>query len=244
MAAGAVNTDQRIGDLLRECAPQVLGTLVRRHGQFDACEDAVQEALLAAAVQWPVEGVPDRPRAWLLTVAGRSLVDGWRSESARRRREQAAALDPASHATAADHPGAGHRPADADDTLVLLFLCCHPALSAPSQLALTLRAVGGLTTGEIAAAFLVPEATIAKRISRAKQQIRNAGTRFELPPPAERAGRLGVVLHVLYLVFNEGYTTSSGPALHRADLTTETIRLTRVLYRLLPARARSPGCSR
>jgi RNA polymerase sigma factor (sigma-70 family) len=236
---GAVSTGQRIGDLLRECAPQVLGTLVRRHGQFDACEDAVQEALLAAAVQWPVDGVPDRPRAWLLTVAGRSLVDQWRSENARRRREQAAALDPAGHLPAADHPGTGDR--DADDTLVLLFLCCHPVLSPPSQLALTLRAVGGLTTSEIAAAFLVPEATIAKRISRAKQQIRNAGTRFELPPQAQRAERLGVVLHVLYLVFNEGYTTSSGPALHRADLTTEAIRLTRVLHRLLPGDGETAG---
>jgi RNA polymerase sigma factor (sigma-70 family) len=236
-----VSTDRRIGDLLREFAPQVLGALVRQHGQFDACEDAVQEALLAAAVQWPVEGVPDRPRAWLLTVAGRSLVDGWRSESARRRRERAAALDPAGHAPAADHPGTGHQPADQDDTLVLLFLCCHPALSPPSQLALTLRAVGGLTTAEIATAFLVPEATIAKRISRAKQQIRNAGTRFELPPQAQRAERLGVVLHVLYLVFNEGYTTSSGPALHRGDLTTEAIRLTRLLHRLLPGEGETAG---
>jgi RNA polymerase sigma factor (sigma-70 family) len=236
-----VSTGQRIGDLLRDCAPRVLGALVRRHGQFDACEDAVQEALLAAAVQWPVEGVPDRPRAWLLTVAGRSLVDQWRSESARRRRERAAALDPADRAPAADHRGAGHGPADADDTLVLLFLCCHPALSAPSQLALILRAVGGLTTSEIAAAFLVPEATIAKRISRAKQQIRNAGTRFELPPRAQRAERLGVVRHVLYLVFNEGYTTSSGPALHRADLTTEAIRLTRVLHRLVPGDGETAG---
>ena len=234
-----MSTDRRIGDLLREFAPQVLGALVRRHGQFDACEDAVQEALLAAAVQWPVEGVPDRPRAWLLTVAGRSLVDQWRSESARRRREQAAALDPAGLAPAADHPGIGDR--DADDTLVLLFLCCHPALSVPSQLALTLRAVGGLTTAEIAAAFLVPEATIAKRISRAKQQIRNAGTRFELPPRAQRAEWLGVVLHVLYLVFNEGYTTSSGPVLHRADLTAEAIRLTRVLHRLLPGEGEIAG---
>ena len=234
-----MSTDHRIADLLREFAPQVLGALVRRHGQFDACEDAVQEALLAAAVQWPVEGVPDRPRAWLLTVAGRSLVDGWRAESARRSRERATALDPAGHAPAADHPGAGDR--DADDTLVLLFLCCHPALSPPSQLALTLRAVGGLTTSEIAAAFLVPEATIAKRISRAKQQIRNAGARFEMPPRVQRAERLGVVLHVLYLVFNEGYTTSSGPVLHRADLTAEAIRLTRVLHRLLPGEGEIAG---
>jgi RNA polymerase sigma factor (sigma-70 family) len=239
VADAAVNTDHRIGDLLREYAPQVLATLVRRHGQFDACEDAVQEALLAAAVQWPAEGVPDRPRSWLLTVAGRSLVDGWRAESARRRRETAAALDPAGGAPADDR--AGHRPGDQDDTLVLLFLCCHPALSPPSQLALTLRAVGGLTTAQIAAAFLVPEATIAKRISRAKQRIRETGARFELPAEPERTERLGVVLHVLYLVFNEGYTTSSGPALQRTDLTAEAIRLARLLHRLLPGEGEVAG---
>lgn len=229
-----MNAEHGIEDLLRELAPQVLGTLVRRHGQFGACEDAVQEALLAAALQWPAEGVPDRPRSWLLTVAGRSLVDGWRAESARRRREETAARDPAAHP-----PGAGHWPAD--DTLVLLFLCCHPALSPPSQLALTLRAVGGLTTAEIAAAFLVPEATMAQRISRAKQRIRSADTPFELPPQPERTERLAVVMHVLYLIFNEGYTTSSGPALHRADLTTEAIRLARLLHRLLPGEGEVAG---
>jgi RNA polymerase sigma factor (sigma-70 family) len=237
-----VNAEHRIEDLLRELAPQVLGALVRRHGQFDACEDAVQEALLAAALQWPDQGVPDRPRSWLLTVAGRSLVDVWRAESARRRREQTAmALDPAGRAPAADPDSAGHRPADADDTLVLLFLCCHPALPPASQIALTLRAVGGLTTSEIAAAFLVPDDTMAKRISRAKQRIYDAGARFELPPQPRRAERLGVVLHVLYLVFNEGYTTSSGPGLHRADLTAEAIRLTRLLHRLLPGESEAAG---
>jgi predicted RNA polymerase sigma factor len=197
----------------------------------------VQEALLAAALQWPAEGVPDRPRSWLLTVAGRSLVDEWRSESARRRREDiVAALEPA-----ADSQGAGYRPADEDDTLTLLFLCCHPALTPPSQLALTLRAVGGLTTTEIAAAFLVPEATMAQRISRAKQRIRSAGARFVLPAEPERAERLGVVLHVLYLVFNEGYTASSGPALHRVDLSAEAIRLVRLLYRLVPGEGEVAG---
>ena len=232
-----MSTQPRIEDLLRELAPQVLGTLVRRHGQFAASEDAVQEALLAASLQWPKQGVPDQPRAWLLTVASRSLVDEWRSESARRRREEAvAALEPTS-----DPQDAAHLRAAQDDTLVLLFLCCHPALSPPSQLALTLRAVGGLTTAEIAAAFLVPEATMAQRISRAKQSIRNAGARFELPPMAERAERLAVVLHVLYLVFNEGYTTSAGPALHRADLTTEAIRLARLLHRLLPGEGEVAG---
>jgi RNA polymerase sigma factor (sigma-70 family) len=231
VAAGGVNPEQPIEDLLRELAPQVLGTLMRRHGQFDACEDAAQEALLAASQRWPTEGVPNRPRSWLLTVASRSLVDHWRSESARRRREEtAAALEPAGRDLAADPEGA----ADQDDTLGLLFLCCHPALSPASQLALTLRAAGGLTTTEIAAAFLVPEATMARRISRAKQVIRSAGARFELPPEPEWAGRLGVVLQVLYLVFNEGYTTSSGPGLHRADLTAEAIRLTRLLHCLLP----------
>jgi len=231
-----VNGQNRIEDLLREFAPQVLGTLVRRYGQFDACEDAVQEALLAATLQWPVQGMPDRPLSWLLTVAGRALVDGWRADSARRRREAAAALDPADPAAAAAHPHA-----DQDDTLALLFLCCHPALSPPSQLALTLRAVGGLTTAQIAAAFLVPEATIAKRISRAKQRIRETGARFELPSLPERTKRLDVVLHVLYLVFNEGYTTSSGPSLQRTDLTAEAIRLSRLLYRLLPGEGEVAG---
>ncbi|MGW7824097.1 RNA polymerase sigma factor [Streptomyces puniciscabiei] len=231
-----VNAERRIEDLLRQLAPQVLGTLVRRHGQFDACEDAVQEALLAAALQWPAEGLPDRPRSWLLTVAGRSLVDEWRSEIARRCREETvAALEPASREPACDPQEAvGHRAADQDDTLVLLFLCCHPTLSPPSQLALTLRAVGGLTTTEIAAAFLVPEATMAQRISRAKQRVKSVGARFKLPQGPEQAERLGVVLHVLYLMFNEGYTTSSGPMLQRPDLTAEAIRLTRLLHRLLP----------
>ncbi len=235
---------QRIEDLLRESAPQVLAALVRRHGQFDACEDAVQEALLAAAVQWPGEGVPERPRSWLLTVASRALVDAWRADSARRRREGAVALDPAGHSPPAGPIVplvAGLAGDDQDDALALLFLCCHPALSPPSQLALTLRAVGGLTTAQIAAAFLVPEATIAKRIVRAKQRIRDAGARFELPAQPQRTGRLGVVLHVLYLVFNEGYTTSSGPALQRADLTAEAIRLTRLLHRLLPGEAEVAG---
>jgi predicted RNA polymerase sigma factor len=221
----------RVEDLLRELAPQVLGTLVRRHGQFDACEDAVQEALLSAALQWPAEGVPDEPRSWLLTVASRRLVDGWRSESALRRREE----------TAAALALPGQRPSDRDDTLALLFLCCHPSLSVPSQLALTLRAVGGLTTGEIANAFLVPEATMAQRISRAKKSIRSTGIRFDPPPEPERTDRLRVVLHVLYLIFNEGYTTSSGPALQRADLTTEAIRLARMLHELLPQEGEVAG---
>ena len=229
-----------VEDLLRELAPQVLSTLVRRHGQFDACEDALQEALLAAALQWPAEGVPDRPRSWLLTVAGRALVDGWRADSARRRREVVAALDPAEPAPAIDNP-ADAEAAYQHDTLALLFLCCHPTLPPPSQLALTLRAVGGLTTAQIAAAFLVPEATIAKRISRAKQRIRDAGARFQLPIGPERDERLLVVTQVLYLIFNEGYTASSGPALQRPDLTAEAVRLTRTLHRLLPGEGEVAG---
>ncbi len=228
-----------VEDLLRALAPQVLGALVRRHGQFDACEDAVQEALLAAARQWPDDGVPDHPRQWLSTVATRSLVDGWRSDSARRRRERVAAeRDPGARA---GHGDDGPDTTARDDTLTLLFLCCHPELSPPSQLALTLRAVGGLRTREIAAAFLVPEATMAQRIHRAKQRVRQVGARFELPPPAERPARLAVVLHVLYLLFNEGYTTSAGPALQRPDLTAEAVRLVRELHRLLPAEAEVAG---
>jgi RNA polymerase sigma factor (sigma-70 family) len=222
----------RVEDLLRELAPQVLGTLVRRHGQFDACEDAVQEALLAASRQWSEMGVPESPRSWLTTAANRRLVDGWRSESARRRREETAAV--------LDLPGRGTI-ADEDDTLTLLFLCCHPSLSPPSQLALTLRAVGGLTTTEIANAFLVPETTMAQRISRAKHTIQSSGGRFELPSGPELAQRLGVVLQVLYLIFNEGYTTSSGPSLQRGDLTIEAIRLARLLHRLIPRDGEAAG---
>src|SRR6266851_207909 len=230
-AAGVLRTDTQVEDLLRELAPQVLGSLVRRHGQFDACEDAMQEALLAATLQWPKTGAPDNARSWLMTVASRRLVDAWRSESARRRREETA--------TALELPAEGV--AAHDDTLTLLFLCCHPSLSVPSQLALTLRAVGGLTTAEIANAFLVPEATMAQRISRAKQSIKSAGMRFDLPPELERADRLRVVLHVLYLIFNEGYTTSSGPTVHRTDLTAEAIRLTRLLLLLAPAEGEVAG---
>jgi RNA polymerase sigma factor (sigma-70 family) len=211
--------------LVRRLAPDVLAALVRRYGHFDACEDAVQEALVAASRQWPVEGRPASPKAWLLTVASRRLIDELRSDEARRRREQADASTAGSAAVTG--------PA-ADDTLTLLFLCCHPALSLPSQLALTLRAVAGLTTAEIARAFLVPEATMAQRISRAKQTIVAAGASFRPPPEAERAGRLRVVLHVLYLLFNEGYTATSGPDLIRADLTSEAIRLTRELLRVVP----------
>jgi RNA polymerase sigma factor (sigma-70 family) len=230
----AARPAQIVEDLLRELAPQVLGVLVRRFRQFDACEDAVQEALVAAAAQWPVEGIPANPRGWLVTVASRRMTDHVRSESARRRREDAdAAHRPADDTLAPAADDAWATPA-ADDTLTLLFLCCHPSLSAPSQLALTLRAVGGLTTAEIARAFLVPESTMAQRISRAKQRIKATGAVFEPPPADERAERLKVVLHVLYLMFNEGYTSSSGPDLQRTDLGDEAVRLTRAVHRLLP----------
>lgn len=209
-------------DLLRDLTPQVLGTLVRRHGRFEGCEDAMQEAVLAASVQWPEEGVPDNPRGWLVTVAARRLVDQIRRDHARRERETTAA-----EVVPEEVP-------DTDDTLLLLFLCCHPSLTAASQTALTLRAVGGLTTAEIARAFLVPEATMAARISRAKQRIRAAGSSFALPEGAEREERLRVVLHVLYLIFNEGYTASSGSELHRADLAQEAIRLARMVHAQLP----------
>jgi len=217
-------TGPGLEDLMRELTPQVLGTLVRRHGRFEDCEDAVQEAVLAAAVQWPAGGMPDNPRGWLTTVASRRLIDQVRGDHARRERESA---------TAAAEVTPGNVP-DADDTLVLLFLCCHPALTAASQTALTLRAVGGLTTAEIARAFLVPEATMAARISRAKQRIKAAGGSFSLPGGAEREERLGVVLHVLYLIFNEGYTASAGRDLHRPDLAHEAIRLARIVHALLP----------
>jgi RNA polymerase sigma factor (sigma-70 family) len=220
-------------DLLRRLAPQVLGVLVRRHGQFDTCEDAVQEALLAAAVQWPREGVPDNPHAWLVTVASRRLTDQLRSEHARRRREDTAAAQVPTDEAFAPAPGEA-QPPDQDDTLTLLILCCHPALSPASQLALTLRAVGGLTTAQIASAFLVPEATMAQRISRAKQRIKATAIPFAMPPEPERSERLRVVLHVLYLIFNEGYIATSGPDLQRSELTREAIRLTRAVHALLP----------
>jgi RNA polymerase sigma factor (sigma-70 family) len=221
-----------VEDLLRELAPQVLGALVRRHGQFHLCEDATQEALLAAALQWPKEALPENPRGWLITVATRRLTDLLRSEQSRRTREATVAV-----ATAQSEllgPPADAEPADADDSLALLFGCCHPDLSPPSQIALTLRAVGGLSTTQIAAAFGVPEATMAQRISRAKQTIRDTGFDFSLPDGSERTERLRAVLHVLYLVFNEGYTASGGDELTVPELSREAIRLTRWLHRLLP----------
>ncbi|MFF5127636.1 RNA polymerase sigma factor [Streptomyces syringium] len=220
-----------VEDLLRLHAPQVLGAVVRRYGHFGPAEDAVQEALLAAARQWPETGPPDNPRGWLIRVASRRLMDALRSEEARRRREESAAALMPRDAFTAPPPGESRAPSE-DDTLTLLFLCCHPALTPPAQIALTLRAVGGLTTAEIARALLVPEATTAQRISRAKQKIK--GQPFRQPGPEDRDRRLAAVLQVLYLIFNEGYTATSGTALHRADLAHEAIRLTRAVRRLLP----------
>ncbi|MBK3546286.1 RNA polymerase sigma factor [Streptomyces sp. MBT60] len=237
-----------IEDLLRRHAPQVLGALVRRYGHFDPAEDSVQEALIAAAEQWPRDGIPDNPRGWLIRVASRRLTDRLRSDEARRRREEtAAALTPAD-AFVAPPPGEGPagtgpsglgRAPSEDDTLTLLFLCCHPALSPAAQIALTLRAVGGLTTAEIARAHLVPEATMAQRISRAKRAVR--GTQFRQPDARDRDQRLAAVLQVLYLIFNEGYTATAGPDLHRTDLAREAIRLTRAVRRLLPHEGRVTG---
>jgi RNA polymerase sigma factor (sigma-70 family) len=222
----------RIEDLLRESAPQVLAVLARRFGDFDAAEDAVQEALLAAATHWPRDGVPDNPRGWLIQAGARKLVDQIRNEQARRRRENLAALR---------EPPAGDETPHRDDTLIVLFMCGHPALTAASAIALTLRAVGGLTTAEIANAFLVPEATMAQRISRAKQRIKASRVPFRMPDRPEWTARLRSVLHVLYLIFNEGYASSVGDELHRAELSGEAIRLTRTAHRMLPADSEVAG---
>jgi RNA polymerase sigma factor (sigma-70 family) len=222
--------DARAEQLLRDLAPQVHGAVIRRFRDFTAAEDAVQEALIAAAVQWPREGIPENPRAWLIQVAGRRMTDHVRSETARRRRENELAMQ-LDQVT----PPAVENERDQDDTLILIFMCCHSALTPASAIVLTLRAVGGLTTAELANAFLVPEATMAQRISRAKQSIKASGVPFSMPAGSERAQRLRLVLHVLYLIFNEGYTSSVGPHLQRCELSQEAIRLTRAVHRLLPA---------
>lgn len=221
-----------LNDLLRDLAPRTIGLLVRRFGDFAACEDAVQEALLAAATRWPAEGVPSNPQGWLVTVASRRRIELYRADRARRRREDY---------VAASEIAEGDAPAEGDDTLTLLLLCCHPSLTPASQVALTLRAVGGLTTAEIARAFLMPEATVAQRISRAKQRIKATGARFELPPQVERSERIEAVLRVLYLIFNEGHTATSGPAPYRPDLTAEALRLTREVRRRLPDDGETAG---
>jgi RNA polymerase sigma factor (sigma-70 family) len=220
-----------VEQLLRDASPTALRALARRYGSVDICEDALQEALIAAAVQWPRDGVPANPEGWLISVASRRWIDDRRRDVARGRRDAAAALNAA----------APDEVRDTDDSLILLLLCCHPSLTPPSQVALTLRAVGGLSTAQIARAFLVPEATIAQRISRAKQRIKASGATFELPPPEALPERLDPVLHVLYLIFNEGYVASDGPELHRVDVTAEAIRLTRQLHAALPANGEVAG---
>jgi predicted RNA polymerase sigma factor len=220
----AVSSEAAIEGLLRELAPQVLGALVppgtavRRLRRRRAGGAARHRGPVACRRR------TRKARSWLLTVASRALVDYWRTDSAGRRREATAALDPTQVSTVEPHDAAS----GAEDAVVLLFLCCHPVLSPPSQLALTLRAVGGLSTAQIAAAFLVPEATMAQRIGRAKQRIRDAGARFVLPPPDERAGRLGVVLHVLYFVFTRATPPVPGRAYTGATSP--------------PRRSGSPGC--
>ena len=223
--------------LLRDLAPQALGAVIRRFRDFAAAEDAVQEAMIAAALQWPREGVPNNPQAWLIQVASRRMADHIRSESARRHRESEVALEASRTSAVA---AIETRPQE-DDTLILFFMCCHPALTPSSAISLTLRAVGGLTTAEIAHAFLVPEATMAQRISRAKQSIKTSGIPFELTTAKDRAQRLLAVLHVLYLIFNEGYTSTAGPDLRRDDLAHEAIRLTRIVHKLQPDEAEIAG---
>jgi RNA polymerase sigma factor (sigma-70 family) len=235
--AGRPNLDARSADLLRELAPQILGAVVRRFHDFAAAEDAVQEALLAATMQWPSEGVPDNPRGWLIQVATRRMMDYFRSEEARRRREAEIAIEPGGMVAAA-----GVVPeSEQDDTLTLFFMCCHPSLTVSSAIALTLRAVGGLTTAEIARAFLVPDVTMAQRISRAKQTIKASGVPFQLPSSRDQVQRFRAVLHILYLIFNEGYTSSSGPQLQRIELSREAIRLARSVHTLLPDDAEVAG---
>jgi RNA polymerase sigma factor (sigma-70 family) len=232
--------DPKLGHLLRDLAPQVLGVMARRHEDFAAAEDAVQDALIAAATQWPASGIPDNPKGWLYHVAMRRLTDQVRSDTARRRREESVVGEmsgESSYTAPPDIEGSS----DEDDTLVLLYMCCHPALTGPSSIALTLRAVGGLTTAEIASAFLVPEATMAQRISRAKQSIKTSKIPFSMPSESERAERLKSVLHVLYLIFSEGYTASGGASLHRPDLSNEAIRLTRGVREVLPKNGEVAG---
>ena len=233
-------TSDDLEDVWRHCAPHVLAALLRRNGDFEAAEDAAQEALLAAARQWPTQGTPDNPTAWLITVAARRLVDQWRADQARADREQLEARrtpPESSVAPAADTLVEGDR----DDSLTLLLLCCHPALTRPSQVALTLRAVAGLSTAQIARAFLVPEATMAQRISRAKSRLRQVGARFTVPAAEQLPDRVAAVAHVLYLIFTEGHTASTGARLTDTSLATEAIRLTRQLHQHLPAAGEVSG---
>ncbi len=225
-------TQARFEEVWRREVPRVLGALVRRYGDFDDCEDAVQEALLDAARTWARDGLPESPGGWLVRVASRRLIDARRSAVARSGREAAVAVRQPEDAWQA--PPADAVPPEADDSLQLLLLCCHPALNRPSQVALTLRAVGGLTTAQIAAAFWVPSTTMGQRISRAKATLRSAGARFDAVAPAELPERLAAARHVLHLVFNEGYTASGGDDLMDVSLTREAIRLTHDLRTRVP----------
>jgi len=232
-------TGHGIEDLLRGLTPQVLGAVVRRYGNFDTAEDSVQEALVAANAQWPLQGLPTNPRGWLITVASRRMTDLLRRDQARRRREQTVAAWSLTQQSLA--PAPDRQSSDTDDALILLFMCCHPSLSPSSQIALTLRSVGGLSTAEVARAFLVPEGAMTRRITRAKRQIRDSGIPFAMPIGPDRAGRLDAVLHVLYLIFNEGYSATAGSRLYRGDLSAEAIRLARMMHRLMPEDAEVTG---
>jgi RNA polymerase sigma factor (sigma-70 family) len=233
-----VRTETTIEELLRELAPQLLGALVRRFRDFDAAEDAAQEALLEAALKWPKVGQPDNPLGWLVHVATRRMIDLARNEQARRRREELVFAREQSDTVA---PADAGEASDRDDTLALFFRCCHPVLTPASAIALTLRAVGGLTTPEIARAFLVPEATMAQRIARAKERIKTSGIPFSMPTRDEWSQRLSAVMHVLYLIFNEGYASSAGELPLRVNLSREAIRLARLLHRALPEDPEAAG---
>ncbi len=225
-------SDPSLDVVWRACAPRVLGALVRRYGHFDAAEDALQEALVAAARQWPDEGMPDDPKAWLIRVASRRLVDRMRADGARARREERAGRGAAT--SRLDGVASEDASVERDDTLALMLLCCHPSLSRPSQVALTLRAVAGLTTAQIARSFLVPESTLAQRIVRAKARLEAVSDPFRLPPVAEMPARVAAVAHVLYVVFTEGHTATTGGGLTAPSLGAEAIRLARELHRSLP----------
>ncbi len=229
-----------LADVWRREVPHVLTALLRRYGDLGDCEDAAQDAAEAAAAQWPADGVPADPRAWLVRVASRRLIDRFRADSARTRREEQEAALQAGHASAADDAPAGGDGHDGD-TLRLLLLCCHPALSRPSQVALSLRAVAGLTVEQIAAAYLVPSRTMTQRLTRARAQLRQAGARFVMPSQQDLPERVAAVLDICHLVFTEGYTRTSGTALVDVELAEEAIRLTREVHRALPDHDEAAG---
>lgn len=217
--------------ILRDEAPQTLAALTRRFGDFATAEEATQEALLAASRAWASDGVPSEPRSWLIRVGYRRMIDLLRSDRARHRRE----IEVGAAELAMTGPGGSPgTPPESDDSLTMLILCCHPALPQTSQVALTLRAVGGLTTAEIARAYGTTENTMGTRISRAKQRLTSAGARFVPPTEADRAERTAAVAAVLYLIYNEGYNATAGQSLTRVDLSGEAIRLARMLHAAVP----------